>query len=234
MLDKKIILENFQKSINTYNQSAKIQIQMAKKIIELLPSRKYNSILEIGSYTGILTAEIKKNIEYQKYFALDIVKESRDFVCKIDNEIVFLNEDIEEFNTSEKFDLIVANASLQWCQNLKEIVLRLKSFLNENGILAIAIFSEENLFEIKNSFDVSLQYYTKSELREIFGPKAEFLEEKITLVFNSSLEILKHMKDTGVNSLSRNMKYCEIKNGLKILNEKYKNSLTYMPIYIID
>ena len=73
MLDKNLIKENFKKSLKTYEDNAFIQKKMAIKLAGLIKRNNFCSILEIGSYTGLLTKEINKKFNFKKYVAIDIV-----------------------------------------------------------------------------------------------------------------------------------------------------------------
>ena len=232
MIEKDRIQKKFKKQIKEYDKNAVVQKEMAKKLVSLLPEKKYKNILEIGSYSGILTSEIKKNIDFSSYFALDVVEESKDYLKKIDENIEFISADIETFETKEKFDLIISNAVLQWCSDFEGTIKKLKRFLNPKGILAVSIFSPENLKEIKAIFNVSLSYPEDKLLKSLFS-KVIYSEER-QLKFNTPNEVLKHLKSTGVNSLSSSpLAYRHIKENLKRINEEYQNTLTYTPVYLI-
>lgn len=232
-MDKKLIQNNFQKSLKTYNNYAIIQKQMAATLVSLIDKKKeYSSILEIGSYTGLLTKEINKKISFNNYLALDIV-DSFNFIKDINPKIRFKKCDVEEFNTDEKFDLIIAGASLQWCEDFYQTVKKLKTFLSKKGVLAISIFGTKNMQEVKESFKAGLKYLSEDEIKNFFSKNALIKEENYILGFNNSKEILEHLKYTGVNS-TKKLSFLEIKEGLKVLSEKFNNKLTYNPIYIID
>ena len=211
MLDKNLIENKFKNSINFYDD-----------------------ILEIGSYSGILTKKIVEKFDFENYLAIDIV----DSFHKIENlspKISFQKIDVEKFTTDRKFDLIIANASLQWCNDFSNTIQKLKTFLNDNGILAITIFSTDNFYEIKDVFNVSLKYKTIEEIEEIFSKNARIIQEIHTLQFKTPKELLKHLKLTGVNAITKNsLSVSEIKEKMEILEKSYQNKLTYKPIYIID
>ena len=234
MLDKNLIKEKFKNSIDFYNENAIIQDLMAKKLLSLINKNKFNKILEIGSYSGILTKKIIEKFEFNSYLALDIV-DSFDRIKTLSDKISFIQVDVEKFETKEKFDLIIANASLQWCNNFSNTINKLKSYLNEDGVFAITTFATDNFFEIRDAFQIGLKYQTINEIQNIFSRNAKIIQEIHTLQFKDSKDLLKHLKLTGVNAISKNtLNFKEIKNGLKIIEKKYQNKLTYKPIYIID
>jgi len=234
MLNKNLIQEKFQNSIDCYDDNAIIQELMAKKLISLIEKKNFKNILEIGSYSGILTKKVVKKLSFENYLAIDIVN-SFDKIKSLNNKISFKQIDVEEFETKEKFDLILANASLQWCNDFEKTIKKLKSHLSQKGTIAITTFATDNFYEIKNSFKIGLNYKTIKELENIFSPSSKIIQEIYTLQFNNPKDILNHLKLTGVNAISNNtLNISEIKSGLKILEEKYQNKLTYKPIYIID
>ncbi|MBR2068901.1 MAG: methyltransferase domain-containing protein [Candidatus Gastranaerophilales bacterium] len=232
MLDKELIRKKFQKSLTTYPENAPIQQEIALKLSGYIQG-KYNKILEIGSYTGFLTKEAIKNTQFNSYLALDIV-DSYEYIKHLSPKIKFLIADIEETELNEKFDLIISSSSLQWCNDFKNVIKKLKSYLTPNGILAIAIFGKKNLYQIKETFDISLDYPDILEVKKLFSDNAKIIEEIKTVQFKTTKDLLRHLKYTGVNSLKINNSYSELKEKMRILENEYKNKLTYNPLYIID
>ena len=233
MLDKNLIQKKFEKSISTYNSNAIVQKHMAIKLINLIKGKNFKNILEIGSYTGILTKLAIEKFNFEKYFAIDIIN-SNEYIKNLSDKIIFKQTDIEKYCTQEKFDLIISNASLQWCSDFFGTIEKLKNFLNKDGILAITIFGKENLKEIKDVFNIGLLYPTIEEIKNKFGNNIHIEEEIKTLDFKTEKNILEHLKYTGVNAISnKTLSITEIKNKLKLLNEIHNNNLTYHPIYII-
>ncbi|MBQ8475939.1 methyltransferase domain-containing protein [bacterium] len=232
MLDKELVKKNFKKSIITYPDNAKIQLEIAQKLASFV-SGHFDNILEIGSYSGFLTKELVRKLEFKNYLALDIIN-SYDCIKNLDSRITFLQGDIEEIELKNKFDLIVSSSSLQWCADFKNTIKKLKSYLTPGGRLLIAIFGKKKLYQIKEVFGISLNYPDISELRGLFSPDAKIIEELKTLQFQNPREVLRHLKYTGVNSLKNNKTYLEIKESLKILSNEFQNRLTYNPLYIID
>lgn len=239
MIDKSLVKKRFEKSLLSYDENAIVQKMMASKLISLLPQTDFNSIFEIGCATGILTKEIKNHTEFNIYCANDIVENSKDFITKIIPESTFISGDIEEIKLTEKYDLIISNACLQWCNNIESTLEKLMNSLTKNGILLISIFGNENLKEIKDIFNIENQNYDIENLKKFLSKyNFQLQEEYHQLEFTSLTEILKHLKNTGVNAI-REIKLTKTK--LKELEHKYaekytvNNSviLTYNPVYLI-
>lgn len=234
MLDKNLVKKKFKDSIDFYDENAVIQDLMAQKLISLICGKKFKNILEIGSYSGLLTKKAVEKFEFESYLAIDII-DSFDKIKNLSPKIEFEQIDIEKFETDKKFDLIIANASLQWCEDFEKTIAKLKSYLTKGGILALSVFSQDNFSEIRDAFKVSLKYKTIDEIEKIFSKNAKILQQIHTLRFKSAKDLLLHLKLTGVNSLSKNnFSLNEIKSAIEILEKKYQNKLTYKPVFIID
>lgn len=239
MINKALVKKRFSKSLKTYEDNAVIQKIMAKKLIELLVLKEYNSIFEIGCATGILTKEIKKNLTFKEYIANDIVEKSQEYINKIIYPNIFLGGDIEEIELNKKYNLIISNASLQWCNDIEKVLEKLINSLEEKGTLAISIFGDNNLKEIKDIFHLENNTYSLNKLKESLAKYKliTFEEEEIKVEFENPIMVLKHLKLTGVNAIK------EVVLSKKKLQEfeeeytkKYQNNgkviLTYNPVYI--
>lgn len=239
-VNPKLIKNQFEKSLETYNENAVVQQIMAQKLVSGLSfiSAKFNNILELGSGTGLLTTELVKNISFEKYFANDLVEKSKKYVTKIVPDAIFYIGNAQKIKPSAKMDLIVSNAMFQWFKNLDKLVSSYKNFLNKDGILAFSTFSKDNFKEIRDLCGLSLEYKTCDEIVKILSKDFEILHcEEFTQVleFSNPLELLAHMKNTGVNSLNtKRWTFKEVKDFCDNYKSKYpKITLTYSPVIII-
>ena len=96
----------------------------------------------------------------------------------------------------------------------------------------------DNFKEIKSLTGITLEYKDIDEILIILEKfyKVLYLEKfDYKLTFNNPLEILAHMKNTGVNSLgTKHWRILEVKDFC----DKYKNNypeleLTYSPIIVV-
>lgn len=235
---KELVKQQFSKNLTNYEENAVVQMIMAEKLVNLLPKKEYKNILEIGCGTGFLTKLINNNIKFDSYTTIDIVGECKDYIYSINPDIKFIKGDIEKTELFEKYDLIISNAVFQWISNFEEFIQRLHKNLDTNGILAFATFGKENFKEVKEVGKVSLDYYSKDELKELLSNyNIEHIEEEtIVKIFEDIKNMLMHMKKTGVNSLSeKTWSIKEVNSFIKHYKNLYKDnvSLTYNPIYII-
>lgn len=240
-IDNKLIKKHFEKSMDKYDKNATVQdLMAAKMIIELCKiSDNYENILELGAGTGLLTKKIVNNITFKNYFANDLVEKSKAYIQKIIPKVNFLCGNALKIKPAKKMDLIISNAMFQWFENLDKAISIIKLSLNKNGILAFSTFSPDNFKEITELTGLTLKYKTQSEIEEILQNHGfdvlyseTFYEE---IKFKNPLELLAHMKNTGVNSLSdKTWTVKKVKDFCDKFSKKYpETKLTYSPIIII-
>ncbi len=235
-MNKDLIKARFSKSLSTYDDNARIQKKMAEKLVSILNNSSYSNILEIGCGTGLLTELINEKFQFENYTAIDIVEECKNYIDKINSEINFINDDIENFvtNNTVQYDLIISNASLQWVENFEATIKTLQQKLTENGELIVSTFGRENFREIGLITGTALDYYSPQELEKMF-PQSEILPEIHIMAFNSPKDVLKHLQLTGVNAIENKS---WTKKDLSKFENAYNNicpnrpTLTYNPIYI--
>ncbi|MDP8277879.1 malonyl-ACP O-methyltransferase BioC [Campylobacter jejuni] len=221
---------NFLKA-KDYEKHAKVQDFMGLKLCEILKNLRishFEKVFEFGCGRGELSKKLQNFITFDEYLKNDIL----DFKENSSILIFDMNEIAKQDLSKEKFDLIVSNATLQWL-DLKRIIPSLRDMLNQNGILLLSTFAEQNLKEIKQSTGFGLNYFSLNELEQIF--KVYFNEVKITqelikLSFDNALDVFRHLKLSGVNSLGF---YPLNKGFLKEIEEKFQNKLTYHPVFIL-
>ncbi|EJV0426974.1 malonyl-ACP O-methyltransferase BioC, partial [Campylobacter jejuni] len=192
---------NFLKA-KDYEKHAKVQDFMGLKLCEILKNLRishFEKVFEFGCGRGELSKKLQNFITFDEYLKNDIL----DFKENSNILIFDMNEIAKQDLSKEKFDLIVSNATLQWL-DLKRIIPSLRDMLNQNGILLLSTFAEQNLKEIKQSTGFGLNYFSLNELEQIF--KVYFNEVKITqelikLSFDNALDVFRHLKLSGVNSL---------------------------------
>lgn len=222
---------NFLKAGSNYQKHSIIQAFMAHKLclkLKNLRREHFSRVFEFGCARGEFSISLQKIISYDEFIRNDILPYKNDF----EFEIFDMNDIALHPLSKQKFDLITSNATLQWL-DLERILPILVKMLDEKGILLLSSFGGQNLKEIKTSTGFSLKYFDVLKLKQIFSSyfsNIDLEQEQITLQFDTALDVFKHLKLSGVNSLGY---YRLSKQFLKKYEENFQNKLTYHPIFIL-
>ena len=153
--------------MDKYDENAFVQRITAEKLVSSLSQKKFDKILEIGCWTGILTKQIEQNLVFQKYFANDIVEKSKNYIDGIISKNTFVCGNAQKIKLPQKVDLIISNAVFQWFENLDKVLEYYSSLLKIDGIIAFSTFSPENFLEIREVTGLTLNYKDIDKLIEI-------------------------------------------------------------------
>ena len=218
---------NFNKHYNVYEKYSLAQKQVAKNLLDYMGkssifNTQINSIFEIGCGTGIFTKEYRKYFLHSDLILNDIF-DVREFIKDIDYNI-FIQENIEELDIP-KSDLIVSSSVFQWIKDKDSLI---RNIAENTDNLCFSSYVSGNLIEIKNHFDISLDYLNIEEFKEIlkkYFSSVKSYSETIKLDFEAPMSVLKHLKYTGVTGFQR--------TSISKIKTFKDNILTYKVAYFI-
>ncbi len=237
----------FRRSVESYEENAHIQKKIVKHLVELLEHYcplEINRILEIGCGTGLLSEQLKARWSSSELWLNDLVDAmcikaaSR---CGITAQYC-LPGDIEKLQLVEIFSLVASTSTFQWIEHPLETFGYLSEHISSGGWLIFSSFGKDNCRELKAITGNGLTYHSLSEMEEILSRYFEVLhteEEIYTLDFNHPLDILQHIKKTGVNAMSSHKTWT--RGRLNAFTREYairflkdgRYPLTYHPQYFI-
>ncbi|NTW52238.1 MAG: malonyl-ACP O-methyltransferase BioC [Chlorobiaceae bacterium] len=189
---------------------------MAEELVSMIGrlgvSDHIDRVLEFGSGSAILTSLLLERFSVGTYYANDLVDESRDFVLHAAlerpvGEMVFLRGDIESVDPMPgTLDLVVSNATVQWLHHLESFFDSMADSIRPGGVLAFSTFSTGNMKEIAQLGGPSLCYRTPAEIALLAQRRFDVVcigDEERRQEFASPEAVLRHIRETGVNGLSR-------------------------------
>jgi malonyl-CoA O-methyltransferase len=151
---KATIRGKFSRAASTYDDYADTQKEAARRLIGHLPETAPDTILELGCGTGNLTRLLAGRYPAARITALDF---SQDMVALARNKVPgervnFLCRDAELYleNCGDSFDLIIANATLQWFDDFDRALARIAGCLKPGGLFAACIFGPATLRELRD------------------------------------------------------------------------------------
>ena len=218
---------NFNKHYNVYEKYSLEQKQVAKNLLDYMGKSnifdiQINSIFEIGCGTGIFTKEYRKYFLHSDLILNDIF-DVREFIKDIDYNI-FIQENIEELDIP-KSDLVVSSSVFQWIKDKDSLI---RNIAENTDNFCFTSYVSGNLIEIKNHFDISLDYLNIEEFKEIlkkYFSSVKSYSETIKLDFEDPMSVLKHLKYTGVTGFQ--------KTSISKIKTFKDNILTYEVAYFI-
>lgn len=245
-IDKDLITHRFSRAIDTYDREAVAQRQIAVRMGNML--NRYlpphcNRVLEIGCGTGFLTRRLLDMFRPDRLTLNDICPDMRNcFTDLLDTErAVFQAGDAELADFPAEQDLIVSCSALQWFVHPEKFFEHCNVLLNRRGHIAFSTFGQDNLKEVTAVTGNGLTYRSLEEWRQMLAPRYDIVaasEERIRMDFDTPLQVLYHLKHTGVTAVGRQT---WTRNDLKRFCNEYARrftegervTLTYHPIYMI-
>jgi len=117
------VAQEFSRFANDYSQYNIIQREVAKKLLSLLPNKKYKTILDIGCGSGeIYRNLIANDIDFEEFTGVDISKEMLSLHPRAEH-ITLVEDDFngkDRFRSlmSNRYDLVLSSSAIQWSSDL--------------------------------------------------------------------------------------------------------------------
>jgi malonyl-CoA O-methyltransferase len=249
-IDKEKVRKRFGRSISSYNEVAVVQKKVARELMQKIRDVKtisFSNVLEIGCGTGFLTHELLQYIHPGHYLVNDLVDSMHDEVAKIASVCEFMNwsfigGDAEKLIFPGSFDLVVSASAIQWFQDIAGFFFSVSKLMEKGNVFAFSTFGPQNFREIGTLQEAHLTYPSREELMlqlSLYFNILHCSEEIIPLGFGTPYDVLKHIKDTGVNAVSDHRWN---RHALLNLETSYRRlytnpdgsvNLTYHPIIMI-
>ena len=238
----------FARAAATYEGQAAIQYYVADKLMAHLEQNLASSpqrILEIGSCTGLLTKRLAAQFpDLVTLYVNDLVPEFAEQIRGKTGhkaECTYLPGDIESIEIPGDLDLIISSSTFHWMEDFPALVKKLHTHMRSGGTLAFTMYSKDNLQELRTITGIGLSYFSLAEIRAITGKYFSLTvsdEERVTYAFASPMDVLTHLRETGVNSLDgTTWNRTRLNRFIDEYVERYGSdqqvSLTYHPAYII-
>lgn len=251
-MDKRLIAERFARARDTYGQEARVQQQVAEKMLRLLKEhtdgRTFRRIAEFGCGTGSYSRLLHTAYHPDSLLLNDLCAPMEECVADLTcrPEVRFLAADAESpdfIEAAKGCDLLTSCSTLQWFVRPADFFRHCHDALPPQGVLAFSTFGTENLREIRRLTGHGLTYLSLPELENLLHEAGFHLlhaeEEQATLTFARPMDVLHHLKQTGVTGTEKKM---WTRSRLQAFCQTYARlfacdggevTLTYHPIYLV-
>lgn len=213
--DKRLVRERFGRSLDRYDGEAAVQAGMARRLLDAIirhGGERYDSVLEIGCGTGLLSREMAGRLRIRSIAANDLVEECGPLVAKLVERLPgtafsFRPGDIERSDLPPgPFDLAASNAVFHWLDDPAGLLERLAAALRAGGLLAFSTFGPDNLREVAAVGGGGLCYRSIDEVTALLERRYRILDrgQGLEIVrFSSPRRVLEHLRRSGANGLER-------------------------------
>ncbi|OHE06599.1 MAG: methyltransferase [Sulfurimonas sp. RIFOXYD12_FULL_33_39] len=226
----KISLE-FSKYALEYNNYNVIQNRVIEHLLSKIKQKPKN-ILDLGCGSGGIAKAI--DWDYETLSAVDFAHNMLELHPKSEKiKTIYADFNRADFFNSMltcKYDFIFSASALQWADNLEDIFKGIKSL---NAPVALAIFTSNTFKTMNKTASISSILKSADEINELqkkyFTAEFEVLNYK--LEFESTRDMFRYIKRSGVSGARKILSYKESK---KLLREYPLNYLEFEVVFVYD
>lgn len=227
------VAKEFSKFAHEYGNHNLIQKEVAQKLCSFLDKKRYKRILDVGAGDGeIYENLLEHNIECLNFVALDFSKEM--LALHRDAEAIqkvcldFNQKGFSSVFQEHQLDLIIASSSLQWSDDLSNVLAELSSL---SDTFLFSFFTANTFKSLHQTVNIKSPILTQREILEALNKyfiyDLELIEYK--LEFSSVYEMLHYIKKSGVGGGVKQLGYGQMK---KLLVEYPLNYLEFEVVFV--
>lgn len=206
VIDKDLVGERFGAAMPHYNDIASVQSHVARTMSEHIMSCSDIDVLEIGAGAGLLTGLVQERVSDSRIMTVDLVdvpiaSVNGNKIRRVASDGELLVQTID----NNSFDLIVSSSTMQWFNSPRRFVREIYRLLRPGGTALLSTYGSETFRELREvSTAISLPY-RPIDCKDIKAQGAVVSErtEMILQQFDSPRDALSHLRNTGVNAVSR-------------------------------
>lgn len=200
IVDKRRVARRFNEATSTYDDNATVQravaVELSKRWRELGWRCDIDTVIEIGAGTGLFTEAYSrwlKPADLRLWDLSDIPDRlpGTHVTCDAETAVIDL--------PPASVDAIASASTMQWFDSPRTFIDHCARAIKPGGWLVLSTFGPENFHELRQSAYPSLETIVRWVADDF-----ELLwtyEETIVEHFRSPIELLRHIRRTGVNAL---------------------------------
>ncbi|MAV76247.1 MAG: malonyl-[acyl-carrier protein] O-methyltransferase BioC [Cellvibrionales bacterium] len=262
IISKELIADSFSSAAEGYDELAKFQHETGLKLLELLPDKEIDRLVDLGSGTGFHSGSLRDNYPAAQIFELDLsgamLAYSKRFQAaespekKLPIKALQVQGDIENLPIQKSsVDLIFSNLSVQWCDDVDEFFNECARTLVIGGKAFFSTLIQGTLFELKyawsmvdrgvhvNRFESLSKLQQSCELAGLALDNCHEVDQ--VQYFDDLRDLLESVKKIGAHNMNSQRAQGFLgKNKYKRFSEAYQSfktnknqyPLTYRVVYL--
>lgn len=221
------IAREFSRFAASYDRVNIIQKEVATQLVAQIQPQKYSKILDLGCGSG----EVYKNlmrakIDFDHFVGVDISPNMLAIHPK-EERVELRNMRFEEIDY-EHFDLILSSSALQWSQALEPTLANIAQLAQ---ISHFAIFTAGTFKTLHKIANIQSPIYPTEELKKSLDDyfDASYSLNHYKLYFDSTFEMLRYIKNSGVSGGQKQLSYKQMK---KLMEEYPLDYLEFEVLFV--
>ncbi len=170
------------------NRSLRVDYRTLEPIL-----KKGILVLDVGCGTGSISRDVANIIGNSgKVIGIDntekFIKSGKE-TYKLIKNLELIHSDLFDFETNQKFDLIISARTLQWLSNPTDALLKMKSLLKPNGIISILDYNHNKIewnpeipTSMKEFYNTFLKWRSDAGMNNAIADELPMLFKEIGMV----------------------------------------------------
>lgn len=221
--------KEFSRFASSYKEQNIIQKQIAKELLSLIKSKKYDNVLELGSGSGEMYTHL--DIQYDTYEAIDISQNMCD-LHPIGQNVVVKNIDFDDssFYIDKHYDLVISSSAIQWSKDIDALMYNISKITDK---ILISAFSANTFATVHKVANTISPIHTKDILiqsvKKYFD--VDIITKEYRLKFDKKYDIFRYIKHSGVSGGTNRLSY---KNTKTLINTYPLDYLEFEAVFFIS
>jgi len=211
------VVQEFSRFANQYDSYNSVQSEVAKRLVSMIKSKQYKSIIDIGCGSGLIYKNLtQSNISFREFTALDFSMEMLDIHpnSKEINKIHFDFNKQQNFELLQQYDCVISSSALQWSSDLDMTLGEIAKLSTE---YYFSFFTANTFSTLHKIADIKSPIYSFKHLQNSISKyfDCSFEIVKYNLSFDTVYEMFQYIKKSGVSGGVRQLSYAKTKELIK-------------------
>lgn len=234
LTDKSLVARRFGRAGSTYDRHAILQHLITDTLLAMIPPHlsRGADIIEIGAGTGRATRRLagmapRSMHVWDLHITPGVATIAGITPRETDAETAILT------TPAESADLIFSASTVQWFNSLPSFLSRAAGVLRPGGAIVLSTFAPETMQEVHRAAGTTSRFPTPEAISRMIPPGMSVTVMRTdihTMRFGSPMDVMRHIRATGVNSLSATAGPAEAR---RVIDNYGDPLITYAPIYIV-